>query len=232
MPDPAREETLARIRAALGPRGPRQRDENPPSPRRAVEAILAGVNGRRGELIERFESELKRIGGMAYRAPDKASACEQLGSLARQRDVRRAVAWAGLDQEVLASLAGLEVYLDEKGGDPERLVQEAARADLGVTAVDYALADTGTLVLLSGEGRARSVSLLPPLHVAILDAEKILPGLDEFFGLYGFDDGSSVRRLNSAVTFITGPSRTADIELTLVVGVHGPQELHVILVGA
>lgn len=232
MADSAREEVLARIRSALPSHGRRQRGKDLPSPRRGVEASLASINERRGELIERFESELKRIGGALHRAPDAASASEGLGRLARHREWRRAVAWAGLNPEIISSLAGLEVCLDEAGSEQERFLEEAARADLGITAVDYALADTGTLVLLSGEGRARSVSLLPPIHVAILDAEKIVPGLDEFFGIYGSDYGSKGLRLNSAVTFITGPSRTGDIELTLVVGVHGPQELHVILMGA
>ncbi|HYV03597.1 MAG TPA: lactate utilization protein, partial [Blastocatellia bacterium] len=108
--------------------------------------------------------------------------------------------------------------------------QVATVADIGITSVDYALAETGTLVLRSGAGRARSVSLLPPVHIALLKPDQIVPGLDQLFPMLARDQ--LVGRLDSALTFITGPSRTADIELTLVVGVHGPQELHVILLDA
>jgi L-lactate dehydrogenase complex protein LldG len=71
--------------------------------------------------------------------------------------------------------------------------------------------------------------LLPPLHVALVKPEQIIAGLDDLFPLMRYADEAANRELTSAVTFITGPSRTADIELTLVVGVHGPQELHVIV---
>ena len=99
-----------------------------------------------------------------------------------------------------------------------------------MSGVDYALADTGTLVLLSREGRARSVSLLPSVHIALIRPEQVIEGLDDMFSL--MRDGTDRDKVpSSAVTFITGPSRTADIELTLVVGVHGPQELHAILLG-
>jgi L-lactate dehydrogenase complex protein LldG len=95
-----------------------------------------------------------------------------------------------------------------------------------VSGVDHAIADTGTLVLLARTGQARSVSLLPPVHVAVVRPGQILSSLDDLFPVLRHDGNGE---LASAVTFITGPSRTADIELTLVVGVHGPQELHVVL---
>ena len=104
----------------------------------------------------------------------------------------------------------------------------AAEAGVGVSGVDYALADTGTLVLLAGKGQARSISLLPPVHIALVKSDQIVSGLDDLFTLLRFERED--KQLTSAVTFITGPSRTADIELRLVIGVHGPQELHVVVV--
>jgi len=83
--------------------------------------------------------------------------------------------------------------------------------------------------LFAAGPQPRSISLLPPVHVAILRSQQILPGLSELFPLLGREQNGN-RKLSSAITFITGPSRTADIELKLVVGVHGPQELHVLLV--
>lgn len=98
--------------------------------------------------------------------------------------------------------------------------------DVGITTAQAAIAETGTLVLESECERHRLVSLLPPVHVAIVEAASIYLTLGETL--------SAVRRsgptkLSRTITFITGPSRTADIELTLAVGVHGPQELYVIV---
>ena len=94
---------------------------------------------------------------------------------------------------------------------------------MGVSCVQAAIAETGTLVLCSTSERHRLVSLVPPVHLALVREGDLVPDLD-----------AAMEHLSSAgppplVSFITGPSRTADIELTLVVGVHGPEELHVIL---
>ena len=97
---------------------------------------------------------------------------------------------------------------------------------MGLTGVDYALADTGTLVLFSGKSGGRWLSLAPPVHVALLPGERILPSLDDFLAL--FPEGDSFLSLGSAITFISGASRTADIELKLVHGAHGPKQLHVV----
>lgn len=96
--------------------------------------------------------------------------------------------------------------------------------DVGITSAQAGIAETGTLVLDSSQERNRLVSLVPPVHIAILDASKIFLTLGET--LAALENG---RGLSPAITFITGPSRTADIELTLTLGVHGPQELYVII---
>lgn len=106
---------------------------------------------------------------------------------------------------------------------------DASRADLfefevGVTGAQAGIAETGTLVLDSSVERNRLVSLVPPVHIAILDASRIYATLSE--ALTALQSGDEV---SPAITFITGPSRTADIELTLAIGVHGPQELYVII---
>ena len=96
--------------------------------------------------------------------------------------------------------------------------------DVGITTAQAAIAETGTLVLDSSRERNRLVSLVPPVHIAIVDASSIFQTLGEALAFI-HQDGN----ISPAVTFITGPSRTADIELTLTIGVHGPQELHVIV---
>jgi len=96
--------------------------------------------------------------------------------------------------------------------------------DVGITTAQAAIAETGTLVLDAASERHRLVSLVPPVHIAIVDASSILQTLGEALAFI-YQDGN----ISPAVTFVTGPSRTADIELTLTIGVHGPQELYVIV---
>ena len=96
--------------------------------------------------------------------------------------------------------------------------------DVGVSNAQAAIAETGTLVLDSACERHRLVSLVPPVHIAIVNASAIVETLSEALTLLQRD-----KEISPAITFITGPSRTADIELTLTIGVHGPQELYVIV---
>ena len=104
----------------------------------------------------------------------------------------------------------------------ERLSRDALFAcDAGVTTAQWGIADTGTLVLESAREQSRLLSLVPPIHVALLSTRCICDSLREALG--------RVSVASHAITFITGPSRTSDIELTLVVGVHGPQTVHVLL---
>jgi L-lactate dehydrogenase complex protein LldG len=92
----------------------------------------------------------------------------------------------------------------------------------GVSRALYGLADTGSVVLAASPDEPRARSLLPSVHVSLLDENRILPGLADLFEAVGED-------LPSALAIVTGPSRSADIEQQLVVGVHGPGEVHVVL---
>jgi L-lactate utilization protein LutC len=95
----------------------------------------------------------------------------------------------------------------------------------GVSDALYGLADTGSVVLAASREEPRARSLLPAVHVSLLAEDRILPGLPELFEALGDD-------LPSALAIVTGPSRSADIEQQLVVGVHGPGEVHVVLTSA
>jgi L-lactate dehydrogenase complex protein LldG len=183
---------------------------------------------RSGSLIEQFESELQKVGARFHRATDGDSVVEHIAQIASIRQARTAIGW---DAQLLAGI-DLAGRLEEKGitfiteASDEAFIRRAAFADIGVSGVEHAIADTGTLVLVARKGQARSVSLLPPVHIAVVRPGQIFSSLDDVFPVLDRDGNGE---LASAVTFITGPSRTADIELTLVVGVHGPRELHVIL---
>ena len=114
------------------------------------------------------------------------------------------------------------VQLDEVSVTPS--AAELFGFDIGITTAQAAIAETGTLVLDSARERHRLISLVPPVHIAIIDGANIYSTLGET--LAALHKGGNV---SSILTFVTGPSRTADIELTLTIGVHGPQELYVIV---
>jgi L-lactate dehydrogenase complex protein LldG len=99
--------------------------------------------------------------------------------------------------------------------------------DAGITDVHAALAETGTLVCSTDAGHSRGLSLVPPVHVAIVRRSDIVP---DMLDLWARSRGIAAAELPSSIALITGPSKTADIEGELVVGVHGPGEVHVILV--
>lgn len=241
MSQTAREEILSKIKSALKgeapPRpAPPARDEDLFAASRAKQVaseIIKRCEQNRRQLIARFQDELTRVGGFFYAAESRESVCEYVEKLAVAEGVRSVVAWNApvIEQCNLAlsvESAGAKFIQDRAERGPSEFIRQAITAGIGITAVDYALADTGTLVLLAGEGRARSASLLPPVHVALIKPQQIISGLDDLFPLLGAEGGFA-NHMSSAITFITGPSRTADIEMTLVVGVHGPQQLHVIL---
>jgi L-lactate utilization protein LutC len=210
----SREELLGRMRTALG-RVPGQPVPDPPPVR--IRIPEPSLETRIASFIARVES----LAGKAYRVPTSRDAGEVVRELVENRCV----------------LASTAPYLEECGitrlpcirsqvADLTEWRQFCATADVGVTSADYALADTGTLVMLSAPNEARMISLLPPAHVAVLPAERILSGLDEMFAIV-----PDPAALTSSMVLITGPSRTADIEQILVRGVHGPGQLTVVLVG-
>jgi iron-sulfur cluster protein len=112
----------------------------------------------------------------------------------------------------------------------ERLRQAFIDADIGISGANVAIADTGTLVIITNEGNDRLVTTLPPVHIAVLGIEKIVPKMEDATAILQVLPRSGTgQKLTSYVSFITGPSRSADIELTLTIGVHGPKELHIVL---
>jgi len=122
--------------------------------------------------------------------------------------------------------------------EPEEIVKVAREemrrhfieADVGISGANLAIAESGTLVIVSNEGNARLVTSLPPVHIALVTAEKFVETMEQAASLIkALVLASSGLKLTSYVSFITGPSRTTDIEKELVRGVHGPQEVHIII---
>ena len=100
---------------------------------------------------------------------------------------------------------------------------------MGMTGVDDASAETGTCVLVPRKGVSRVVSLLPPIHVALVEPHQVYETLDDLFALRRLAFLLGRGDMGSYLSLISGPSRTADIEQTLVVGVHGPMEAHMVI---
>ena len=194
----------------------------------------AGYVGAGPNPIDRLSAEIIAVGGEAYIVDDLAAARAKLMELIRQRAPRSALCWQhplldrlqlaellsslGVEQLNHASLAALP--LEDRRG-------LMLAAEIGITSATYAIAETGTLAMASGPGTERLASLLPPVHVAIVEARQILPDL---FDLFARLEQTDLQNLASNLTLITGPSKTGDIELKLTTGVHGPGQWHVIIV--
>ena len=176
-------------------------------------------------LIEVFRKNLEAVGGHFILARSEAEVIEGLNGIisSLQDSTLRGRRIALSNEPMLQRLmARIEVDVDEVAVAPS--VAELFGYDVGISTAQAAIAETGTLMLDSEAERHRLVSLVPPVHIAIVEAANICLTLGE--ALAAAEQGS---KLSPTITFITGPSRTADIELTLAIGVHGPQELYVIV---
>jgi L-lactate dehydrogenase complex protein LldG len=216
--DKARRNILAKLRRAQGL--PVQSSASEPGvvqkyldahPRGPLRALQGDVVARFCSAAEGMQSSIARVVGMA--------------------DVPRAAAEYLRSQELplTGCMTGDVAELDWKAAGLSLEARAAVDADaVGVTGCFAAIAETGTLMLVSGRDRAGSVSLLPETHIAVLDQRRIVPCMEDAWDLLRKELGEPPR----AVSFISGPSRTGDIEQTIVVGAHGPYRVHIIVVGA
>lgn len=179
------------------------------------------------DLSQRFAEALEAAGGEVQRAANLEEALEQLEVILQQTGTQRVVmnGEPPLDELNLAQrYPAYEWRRVTDAGDDLR--EFCARADVGVSSADVALAETGTLVLSSGPQRSRLATLLPPLHLALLPASRLTTDLFTWVSEWQRGEPGS---MPANVTLISGPSKTADIEQTLAVGVHGPKRLIVLL---
>jgi L-lactate dehydrogenase complex protein LldG len=189
---------------------------------------------RESDLIARFVRELESVSGRALQAGSETHAAETLVELARAGHLRSAAFGRGIATNLDPLVeplraAGIELIRADRVEDGERSALRAriARCDIGIAEADYGIASTGTLAVAADATRPGALTLLPPLSVVILRSDRIVPDLAALFARMG-PAAIAEKRL----TLITGPSRTADIEKRIVMGVHGPRELCVILIRA
>ena len=210
----AREHILHRVRTALG-RSSGQPAPAPPPARLPVSRM---------DTEERVSTMLHVVEALAGKTRRVRGPEEARGLVAEAIERNTAVA----SNAPFLAACGITSLPGVRSGivDRDELRERCAAADIGITSADYALADSGTLVMMAGPDEARVISLLPPEHIAVVPRERILTGLEELFTLMPYPAGRT-----SSMVLITGPSRTADIEQILVRGVHGPGRLTVVVVG-
>jgi L-lactate dehydrogenase complex protein LldG len=209
----SREAILERVRGALGRRSG-QAPEAPPPPRIRIPEVALEAR------IESFFCQLGKLGGKTCLAKSAADAGEYVARLIGGQPAVASNA-PFLRECGIAGLASVETGFEDR----ERLRAACAGAAFGITSADWALADTGSLVMIASPEEARLISLLPPVHVAVVPRAKMLTGLDELLSILPRPAEAS-----SSMVLITGPSRTADLEQILVRGVHGPGEVYVVVV--
>ncbi|AJX01006.1 LutC/YkgG family protein [Burkholderia gladioli] len=215
----ARRNIFARIRAAQGRQAEPdalEREQaadylarHPAGPRPPMPDDAAGLLARFTEEAERMSTTVEAVDTLAE-VPAAAARYLQARSLAA-----RAIAWRTLADIDWAS-AGLEVDL-----------RKPVEGDLvGITGCFCASAETGSLVLLSGPDTYASAALLPETHLVVVPASRIVAGHEDAFALIRAERGELPR----AVNIVSGPSRTGDIEQTIILGAHGPYRVHAIIV--
>jgi len=186
---------------------------HPQGPRPAIE----------GDLRLRFRAMSERMSSTVDEVPHLADApAAVVRYLAAQRLPLQAVIWPALSSLDWAS-AGVAV----ETRPPRRDESQGADA-VGITGCFCALAETGTLVLSSGPQTHASTHLLPETHIALVPASRIVKGMEDAFALLRAERGGG-EMMPRALNMVSGPSRTADIELTLVLGAHGPYRVHIIV---
>jgi L-lactate dehydrogenase complex protein LldG len=209
----------------------------------SAEAIRARLRTQRAALVARLQDELRAVGGQVVRVASVAEATAYVTQLAREYEATLVVRWEDALLELLEVDAALQAQgVDVSMASPpledaaalanqrQNLRELLARADIGLSGADYAIAETGTLALSALPGQMRGVSLLPPVHVAVVRPSQIVASMADCLAMLQDEGREDLQeRLTSCVSFITGPSRTGDIELSLTVGVHGPGELHLVI---
>lgn len=176
------------------------------------------------DLYAIFKTNAEAIGAKVYNCPDPAAAIEQILEIARGAKAKEvAVANSPMTKQLPLHSMEKEGYLLSY----ENLLIKAKSAQIGISEVDYAVAETGSLCQDATEVNKRLVSSLPPIHIALVKKDNIL---NNFVDSIKLITEAGAKTKPGYYTFISGPSRTSDIERVLTIGVHGPKELHIIFI--
>ena len=207
-------------------------------------ALMQRIQGRdrttRLALLEKMTASAKTLNMPIAISETEADITAAIVKIAAEKDAewgdeKSIVAW----NHALVNRLGLAAAMESRGigvyvpqtpstrTGEETFRRQSETALIGVTSADFCLAETATLTMKTRSGQPLHVSLLPSVHIAVIRLEQILENLRELYALLKWDPLQQAEGLTHTMTFITGPSKTADIEATLVHGAHGPRELFV-----
>ena len=182
------------------------------------------------EIKYNFAECFEKLSGVAHPVPSEQAAIDEIVSICKSLDAK-CVALAGLPESLVTEIedrcAGMKVLKEPY--PTETLPGAIDEADVGVTGIAFAIAQSGTLVEISTDDVVRLVSGLPRTYIGVLHAVDIVNRFEE--GPARIRDIVKQHDENLVISFISGPSRTGDIELKLTLGVHGPGEAHVVIIG-
>jgi L-lactate dehydrogenase complex protein LldG len=233
-----REQMLRVLRENLAkaPQFPAATPEHPPSLAYSAERTAWSEQTDIEGLVQRFRRELDVLAGVTYVVESVDEAAAQIADLALRFNTSRLLGWEAaafdalgvpglIDRLAARGLSVLPQHVPFTGDARRDTLTTFDPITLGLTGADAGLAESGSIVLASGPGRGRLASLMVPIHVAVLRRDRLVYSLSDLFRRR--PDLATMPGSN--LVCITGPSRTADIEMTLSRGVHGPREIHVIL---
>jgi L-lactate dehydrogenase complex protein LldG len=248
------------IRAALGVHAnsadARKKEifTDPAQPPEAQKTVLDTIHSRQDSdqlaLLDRLSKEAAPLNLKVLPMKNEAEAAKAIARLVADTtpewgDKKSVVQWdhpmikklalesALKDQAVpvyTAAYDGTETTDDQKKLKQEQIREQVTQSYIGITSADFCLADTATLVMRSRPPEARSVSLLPSIHVAVIKKEQILYSLKELYALLKYDPNTREEGFPHHMVMISGPSKTADIELVMVHGAHGPRALYLYVI--
>ena len=257
MDDDGQQAFIGRIRSVLGytpdvrrSAGDLCRAQFTDNTRKILDGISKRSAAERQQLLDRLVEMAKPINLNVNSFQDEQSVTAAIADLVMDKDPewgeqKSIVAWnhpliERLNLTEALAPQDVPVYVTELGyGETEEESAERARerirsqtidSYIGITAADFCLADTATLVMRTRPGQARSVSLVPSIHVAVIYLNQIINDLKELYALLQWDPEVRNEGLTNCLTFISGPSKTADVEATMVHGAHGPREVHVFVI--
>jgi L-lactate dehydrogenase complex protein LldG len=218
--------------------------------RAILDRIQNRSQGERQQLLERFIEMAAPINLKVIVLKDEDAVAAAIVDLVREKDPewgdQKSVAvWqhplierlnlpAALAAEnIPVHVTDLNDQQTEGLTEPEkqdRLRRQVIDAYIGITSADFCMADTASLVMRTRPGQARSVSLVPSIHIGVIHLDQIIWDLKELYALLSFDPDAHREGLTNCMTFISGPSKTADVEATMVHGAHGPREVYVYVI--
>lgn len=178
-----------------------------------------------------FSERFEKLSGISHKAATEVEAAGIIAAICSRKN-GGCIALSGLPGQLAAHIrecCGPEITILEEPYDHPSLPAVIDAADIGVTGISFAIAQSGTMVEISTNDTTRLVSSLPDTYIGVLYAEDII---DHYY-----DGAELIRKIisehdrNLVISFISGPSRTGDIELKLTLGVHGPEEAHAIIIG-